>query len=85
MYTEEKFEDEEDMRERTRAMFKDSESGSDFDHAFAALNTLALQHEALRPIVVDVLNHLSILMSREVSLWVRLRAEAKKITYLVKT
>lgn len=56
------------MRERTRAMFKDSESGSDFDHAFAALNTLALQHEALRPIVVDILNHLSVLMSREVSL-----------------
>ena len=54
------------MRERTRAMFKDFESGSDFDNAFSSLNALALRQEALRQPVVDILNHLSTLMSREV-------------------
>ncbi len=50
VYTEEKFEDEEDMRERTRTMFKHIDGGSEFDIALALLrdsgwfNGSVLQH-----------------------------------------
>ena len=61
VYTEEKFEDEEDMRERTRAMFKDFESGSDFDNAFSS----QLRRVCLSSMYLDV--HMDVRDVRDLS------------------
>lgn len=68
MYTEEKFEDEEDLRERTRSLFKDSEGSSELEATCALLNDLSLRQEVLRPSLVEVLRQLGMLLSREVTL-----------------
>ena len=68
MYTEEKFEDEEDLRERTRSLFKDPEGNSELEVTCALLDDLSMRQEVLRPLLVEVLRQLGVLLSREVTL-----------------
>lgn len=68
VYTEEKFEDEEDLRERTRTVYKDGESSSELEASFMTLNDFATQHEVLRPSVTEALQALARFLSRETAL-----------------
>ncbi|KAL5487624.1 hypothetical protein ACEPAI_5732 [Sanghuangporus weigelae] len=68
VYTEEKFEDEEDLRERTRSLFKDSEGSSELEVTCALLNDLSLRQEILRPPLIEALRQFGVLLSREVTL-----------------
>ncbi|EJD01599.1 FH2-domain-containing protein [Fomitiporia mediterranea MF3/22] len=68
VYTEEKFEDEEDLRERTRSLFKDSEGSSELEAACAVLNDLSLRQEVLRPSLIEALHQLGALLTREITL-----------------
>lgn len=68
VYTEEKFEDEEDLRERTRSIFRDSEGESEFELTFSIIRDATMRQEILKPSVMDVLRSLGSLMSRETTL-----------------
>ena len=68
VYTEEKFEDEEDLRERTRTVYKDGENSSELETPFMTLNDFVTQHEVLRPSVTEVLQVLARFISRETAL-----------------
>ncbi|KAL5507835.1 hypothetical protein ACEPAH_5453 [Sanghuangporus vaninii] len=68
VYTEEKFEDEEDLRERTRSLFNDPEGSSELEVTCALLNDLSLRQEILRPALLEALRQLGVLLSREVTL-----------------
>lgn len=68
VYTEEKFEDEEDLRERTRSLFKDSEGSSELEAVCAVLNDLSIRQEVLRPLLVEALRQLGVLLNREMTL-----------------
>lgn len=73
VYTEEKFEDEEDMRERARSMMKGPAGGhrralSDSEIVLQDLIVLAKQHGELYPIMVDILNHYGRILQRDVGL-----------------
>jgi diaphanous 1 len=70
VYTEEKFEDEEDMRERTRNLFK-SQAGhqrgaSESEVIFEDLVLLAKQHEGLYPMMVEILKRFGHILQRHV-------------------
>ena len=71
MYTEEKFEDEEDMRERARCLVKEgafsghAQSRSDCEVALRDLVQLAKQHGKLYHKMVEIL---SILLQRDLSM-----------------
>lgn len=64
VYTEEKFEDEEDMRERTRAAFREFESGSELELAFTALNSFILQEKEIGPPVVSIIRNIISLLGQ---------------------
>ena len=64
-----KFEDEEDLRERTRSLFKDSEGSSELEAACTVLNDLSLRQEVLRPLLIEVLRQLGALLNREITLY----------------
>lgn len=71
VYTEEKFEDEEDMRERTRVLFKDSANAEssvsmESELAFGELIRLAKQHEGLYPLMLDTMKHYGLIFQREI-------------------
>ncbi|KAL5527808.1 hypothetical protein ACEPAG_6609 [Sanghuangporus baumii] len=68
VYTEEKFEDEEDLRERTRSLFKDPEGSSELEVTCALLNDLSSRQEILRPLLIEALRQLGVSLSREVTL-----------------
>ena len=68
VYTEEKFEDEEDLRERTRSLFKEFEGSSDLENVCAVLNDTSMRQEVLRPSLIEALRQLGVLLNREVTL-----------------
>lgn len=73
MYTEEKFEDEEDMRERahnlmTQGSKEQNRPRSDSEVALEDLVRLAKQHGELYPVMVEILNHYSQILQRDVGL-----------------
>jgi diaphanous 1 len=73
VYIEEKFEDEEDMRERSRIIFAQGASGhersrSGTEEALEELVRLAKQHGELYPMMVDILNHYGQILQRDVGM-----------------
>lgn len=74
VYTEEKFEDEEDMRERARDLMEElkknghQRSLSDSEVALQDLIQLAKQHGELYPTMLDILKHYGQLLQRDVGL-----------------
>jgi diaphanous 1 len=73
VYTEEKFEDEEDMRERARASLMQGANGhqrarSESEIALEDLIALAKQHGELYPVMVDVLNHYGQILNRDIGM-----------------
>lgn len=67
VYTEEKFEDEEDLRERSLAHFRHSNEGGDGEEqALEELIRLARQHEELYPVMVDTLKRYGLILQRDV-------------------
>ncbi|GLB34079.1 putative diaphanous FH3 domain contatinign protein [Lyophyllum shimeji] len=73
VYTEEKFEDEEDMRERARALLTRDAKGherqqSDSELALEDLIVLAKQHGELYPMMVEILHHYGQILQRDVGI-----------------
>lgn len=73
MYTEEKYEDEEDMRERNQTLMGQSKRGherslSDSEVVLQDLVQLVKQHGELYPIMLDILKHYSRLLQRDIEL-----------------
>jgi len=73
LYTEEKFEDEEDMRERAQNLLGQTKKGhqrsrSDSEVALQDLIQLAKQHGELYPTMVDILRHYGQILQRDVGL-----------------
>jgi diaphanous 1 len=73
LYTEEKFEDQEDMRERARTLLKQFANGhqrgrSDSEVALEDLTVLAKQHGELYPMMVEILNHFGQILQRDVGM-----------------
>jgi diaphanous 1 len=75
VYTEEKLEDEEEMRERARALIARNappheRSRSDSEVALEDLVLLAKQHGELYPMMVEILNHYVQILQRDVGMLV---------------
>lgn len=76
MYTEEKFEDEEDMRQRAKALVEshsDSRHGrslSDSDVELEDLVRLAKQHGELYPMMLEILSYFSQILSKDTAMYV---------------
>ncbi|KAJ3556352.1 hypothetical protein NP233_g11996 [Leucocoprinus birnbaumii] len=73
VYTEEKFEDEEDMRDRVREMMEQRSKGherarSDSEVALQELIQLAKQHGELYPLMVEILRHYGEILQKDVGL-----------------
>ena len=73
LYTEEKFEDEEDMRERAqsithRMMHGHQRSRSESEVVLQDLIQLAKQHGELYPTMLDILKHYGQILQRDVGL-----------------
>ncbi|KAJ6583786.1 hypothetical protein B0H10DRAFT_2168123 [Mycena sp. CBHHK59/15] len=72
VYTEEKFEDEQDMREQTRSLMSRGsghERGrSDSEVALEDLVRLAKQHGELYPMMVEIMNHYGQILQRDVGI-----------------
>jgi diaphanous 1 len=73
VYTEEKFEDEEDMRERARSLVGQGAMGhkrsrSESEVALEDLVRLAKQHGELYPMMVEILNHYGQILQRDVGM-----------------
>ena len=73
VYTEEKFEDEEEMRDRARSLVTQKPQGheksrSDSEVAVEDLIQLAKQHGELYPMMVDILNHYALILQRDIGM-----------------
>ena len=73
VYTEEKYEDEEDMRERAKSLMHQFKEGhdrsrSDSEVALQDLIQLAKQHGELYPTMLDILKHYGQILQRDVGL-----------------
>jgi len=73
VYTEEKFEDEEDMREHTRALTDQAAGGhvrarSESEVALEDLITLAKKHGELYPMMVEILNRYGQILQRDIGM-----------------
>jgi diaphanous 1 len=73
VYTEEKFEDEEDVRERAKKLMNGQAGGhrralSDSEIVLQDLIILAKQHGELYPIMMEILNHYGRILQRDVGL-----------------
>lgn len=73
MFTEEKFEDEEDMRERTRSLMgagspRHERARSDSEVVLEDLVGLAKQHGELYPVMMDIMNHYGQILQRDVGM-----------------
>jgi hypothetical protein len=73
VYTEEKFEDEEDMRERMREMMEQRIKGhersrSDSEMALHELIKLAKQHGELYPMMVEILKHFGGILQKDIGM-----------------
>lgn len=73
MYTEEKFEDEEDIRERAKELMGHGRgherSHSDSEAALLDLILLAKQHGELYPVMVEILNHYGQILQRDINMY----------------
>lgn len=73
MYTEEKFEDEEDARERARnimyGVHRHERARSDSEVALEDLIRLAKQHGELYPMMVEILKRYEALLQKEVGMY----------------
>jgi diaphanous 1 len=76
VYTEEKFEDEEDMRERAKKLMMNGQAAghrralSESELVLQDLIALAKQHGELYPIMMEILNHYSRILQRDAGLCV---------------
>lgn len=74
VYTEEKFEDEEDMREHSRSLINGSSkhrrSRSESEIVLEDLVKLARQHGELYPMMVEILKRYEVLLQRDVGMYV---------------
>jgi len=75
LYTEEKFEDEEDMHERTRHLLRTTQGTSErprseSEVALQDLVLLAKQHDNLYPVMVDILKHYGQILQRDIGMYV---------------
>ena len=74
VYTEEKFEDEEDMREHPRSLINGSSkhrrSRSESEIVLEDLVKLARQHGELYPMMVEILKRYEVLLQRDVGMYV---------------
>lgn len=76
VYTEEKFEDEEDIREQARGALRSitgethQRQRSDSEVALGELIRLAKQHVELYPMMVDILKHYEVLLQRDIATFV---------------
>lgn len=72
VYTEEKFEDEEDMRERMQNLMKREQGhqrqSSESEVVLQDLLALAKQHGDLYPLMVEILKGYAIVLAREIDL-----------------
>lgn len=73
VYTEEKYDDEEDLRNRARAAFQSAhEPQSDSDNVLSDIIRLAKQHGELYPMMVDILTHYGEILQKDIGLCVPL-------------
>lgn len=75
VYTDEKYEDEEDMRERARNLMtqggvRPERAHSDSEVALEDLVRLAKQHGELYPMMMEIMNHYGQILQRDVGMWV---------------
>lgn len=71
IYTEEKFEDEEDFRERTRSRFKRRErTQSESELTLESLIAIAKQHKDIYPMMVDTLKWYTVILEKDLPLYV---------------
>lgn len=74
VYTEEKVEDEEDMRERSRNLINGASghrrSRSESEIVLEDLVKLARQHGELYPMMVEILKRYEVLLQRDVGMYV---------------
>jgi diaphanous 1 len=87
VYTEEKFEDEEDIRERFRTSLMQQghkHARSDSEIVLEDLIALAKQHGELYPMMVEILNHYGQILSRDVGMqvYVFYRLHPEPVTFL---
>lgn len=73
VYTEEKFEDEEDMRDRVREMMEQRTRGherarSESEVALQELIQLAKQHGELYPLMVEILRHYGEILQKDIGM-----------------
>lgn len=69
VYTEEKFEDEEDLRERTRSRFRRRErSQSESELTLESLITIAKQHKEIYPMMIDTLKWYTVILEKDLPL-----------------
>jgi hypothetical protein len=74
LYTEEKFEDEDDMRERRQDLLRETRRVSDrprseSEVALQDLVLLAKQHDNVYPVMVDILKHYGQILQRETGMY----------------
>ena len=69
VYTEEKYEDEEDLREHVRALARGTihtRAGSESEAVLEEIIRLARQHGELYPIMVETLKRYGLLLQRDI-------------------
>jgi diaphanous 1 len=67
VYTEEKYEDEEDLRDRARSLVKEhARTGSDSEFALLELIGIAKQHEEVYPIMVETLKRYAVILEKDI-------------------
>ncbi len=70
IYTEEKFEDEEDLRDRARAVLRGAHERphSDDEDVLTDIVRLAKQHGELYPMMVEILTHYGEILQKDIGL-----------------
>lgn len=67
MYTEEKYEDEEELRDRAHNFLKDHRrNASDSEVALEELIRIAKQHEELYPVMVETLKRYAVILEKDI-------------------
>jgi diaphanous 1 len=68
VYTEEKYEDEEDLRERARSLVKDhTRPRSESEIALERLIEMAQQHGELYPIMLETLKRYAVILEKDIT------------------
>ena len=68
VYTEEKFEDEEDQRERSKYILKKDDGDPELASIFNILAEVSIRHAALRTSLLDSLSRLAYFLDKETTL-----------------